>query len=274
MSERSPTSPSLETRIVDLERQLLALQSPARAPIKRSRSRRIFSGLAVGLVLASMPMLLVASHEPFTDVSDTYLFHQEIGDLYNARIVTGTSATTYSPSLDVQRGQMAAFIHRSIGRTAAEQDFLLSTAEGSAIEVASLTIRSGGVGGGTGFILVTANASLIEVDAANCPCSLGVRPVVNGSAPSLWEFETITDTASPYLGTSFRMGSASISWVVPVTSGATNTVDLLVAVDTTGVGTVNLQGHLAAVYVPLGSTGGSTLSATPTAKGGLNGLPE
>ena len=49
-----------------------------------------------------------------------------------------------------------------------------------------------------------------------------------------------------------------------------NSVRLIAEVRTT-TGTVNLQGHLTAMYVPFGSTGGSTLSLgdEPAALDGL-----
>jgi hypothetical protein len=215
----------------------------------------------LGLVLAAMPALLVASHEPFSDVTDSYLFHQEIGDLYNARIVTGTSATTYGPNLEVQRGAMAAFIHRSAGRAARAQDQISVTANTFDNTVTSLTIKTGGVGGGTGFLVVNASATVVAA-AGTCPCTLAVRPGIGTSEPGLWEFETITDTASPYALGPVRTGSATTQWVFPVGSGSTVTVELRAALYmTTPASGASIQGHLTATYVPLGSTGGTTLAA-------------
>ena len=62
--------------------------------------------------------LLAANCGPFTDVSDASPFCSLILEIYTLAITTGTSPTTYSPSANVTREQMAAFQARVYDRTA------------------------------------------------------------------------------------------------------------------------------------------------------------
>jgi DNA-binding beta-propeller fold protein YncE len=50
---------------------------------------------------------------PFTDVPSSNIFFCSIASAYFSGLTAGTSATTYSPSVDVPREQMAAFITRT-----------------------------------------------------------------------------------------------------------------------------------------------------------------
>ena len=49
----------------------------------------------------------------FTDVSDMAYYEASVACLYNLRITTGTSGTTYSPNELVTRGEIAAFLTRT-----------------------------------------------------------------------------------------------------------------------------------------------------------------
>ena len=49
---------------------------------------------------------------PFTDVETTSSAYNDIGRIYGLSITTGTTATTYSPALNVTRAQMASFLAR------------------------------------------------------------------------------------------------------------------------------------------------------------------
>jgi len=255
MSLDPSSSQSLDVRIANLERELLAMKGISTAQTPRlPRRRRRLTAVALGLTLAAMPMLLIASHEPFVDVADSYLFHQEIGDLYNARVVTGTDATHYSPGVTVTRGPMAAFIHRSAGRVASDYNFDLSVGD-ETITLASTQIRAGGVSGGTGFLLVTGSAYGWTSSAGVCPCTLTVWVEVDGVA-SNGMYEGITDVGTPIGGSSvYRLGSATDTRVFTVESGVYHNVDLLVTVNTTS-GTLILNGDITAVYAPLGYDGG------------------
>ncbi|MEM8706315.1 MAG: S-layer homology domain-containing protein [Actinomycetota bacterium] len=49
---------------------------------------------------------------PFTDVDETSFAFDDVGCIFDLAITNGTSATTYSPDLNVTRAQMAAFLER------------------------------------------------------------------------------------------------------------------------------------------------------------------
>src|SRR5947207_10288298 len=53
---------------------------------------------------------------PFTDVAGNPFFCQ-IAEAYFSGLTTGTSATTYSPSANVPREQMAAFVTRTLDQS-------------------------------------------------------------------------------------------------------------------------------------------------------------
>ena len=54
---------------------------------------------------------------PFTDVANTNLFFCSIAAAYFSGLTNGTSATTFSPSQDVPREQMAAFVTRTLDQS-------------------------------------------------------------------------------------------------------------------------------------------------------------
>ena len=51
---------------------------------------------------------------PFTDVKDVHWFKTYVQTLYEFEITKGSTATTFSPSSPVRRGQLAAFIYRAV----------------------------------------------------------------------------------------------------------------------------------------------------------------
>ena len=49
---------------------------------------------------------------PFTDLVNTFSAYDDIGRIYGLGITTGTTPTTYSPTANVTRAQMASFLAR------------------------------------------------------------------------------------------------------------------------------------------------------------------
>ena len=68
--------------------------------------------------------------EPFEDVDDMDWFKQDVEEAYNYGFTTGTSATTYSPSADITRGQFAVMIARALELTSSSSKNGLSDIEG------------------------------------------------------------------------------------------------------------------------------------------------
>ncbi|WP_052130137.1 S-layer homology domain-containing protein [Ureibacillus sinduriensis] len=69
--------------------------------------------MAIILVNAFDIKLPSAITYPFKDVRSSSGFRYYIQALYNARITTGTSTTTFSPNETVKRGEMASFVVRA-----------------------------------------------------------------------------------------------------------------------------------------------------------------
>jgi hypothetical protein len=81
-------------------------------------SRRVFARLCVlfAAVIAGASGSLLGVCGPFTDVSDA-AFCPFVLEIFTLGITTGTSPTTYDPSGNVSRIQMAAFLSRTVDRT-------------------------------------------------------------------------------------------------------------------------------------------------------------
>ena len=80
--------------------------------------RRVFARLCIlfAAVLAGAGGSLLGVCGPFTDVSDP-AFCPFILEIFTLGITTGTTPTTYDPSGNVSRIQMAAFLSRTVDRT-------------------------------------------------------------------------------------------------------------------------------------------------------------
>lgn len=74
-------------------------------PITRAQMAKMIS-LALNLTSTNT--------HPFTDTYPDALTNQYIANLYNHKITNGTSATTFSPTKSVTRGQLASFITRAM----------------------------------------------------------------------------------------------------------------------------------------------------------------
>jgi hypothetical protein len=265
MDPRPPTSiDNLTEELAQQRAELSALRARMEQPRRRRwglpRSRVVRTLIVVTLALA-LPFTVLAAHQ-FTDVPNSHPFHADIGRVADAGITAGCTANTYCPSANVTREQMAAFLSRTGSRAARATSTATLTANDASRNLTSLTIRAGGVSGGSGFLVVTGSIQAFA-SAGTCPCTLGARLLVNGSAGGNIHINTtITDTASPLLIVPVRAGNAANTWVFPVSSGANHTVTLQAWWQaTTAASGADLRGNLTAIYVPFGSQGGDTLSA-------------
>lgn len=266
MPEPSSGGPQLEERIRVLELQVDSLRSGRRRRrIHTPRPlRRVMTIMAVIAAVGILPMVVSAS-DTFTDVPTANTFHANINNLYNARIANGCATSPslqYCPTAAVTRAQMAGFLNRGLGRAASDDAGTSVVADASDVDVVSVTINSGGVTGGTGFVVVTGSVSAYTTSGTTCPCEVGMRVVdtTSGESPGLWTFFDVSNTATP---TTYRNASGTMSWVFQVPSGVSRTFVARANVDMTGAtGFLSLQGQISAVYVPFGSTGASTLSTS------------
>jgi hypothetical protein len=242
-------------------RARVATSHRRRLPLPRNRFARV---LIVAAFTLSLPMTALAAHQ-FTDVGNNHTFHTDIDRVADAGITAGCGPTTYCPDASVTRGQMAAFLSRTGSRAARSTAAVDLTSIETALSLTSLTIRAGNISGGTGFLMVTGSVQALG-NEDTCPCTLGVRLLVDGSAAgNNFINTTITNTASPVFIIPVRYGNAANTWVFPVSTGANHTVTLQAYWQPVAAANgANLRGNLTAVFVPFGSQGGNVLGATDT----------
>jgi hypothetical protein len=245
----------------------MSLENGSPAHGSRRRRRRLVLAVAAlaALLVLAVPVAW-ASHQ-FTDVPDAHQFHTEIGAIRNAGITGGKTCVppgtppTYCPDEAVTRAAMAAFMHRGFGRagTASYEEELTTTFE--TLAGGTLTMQAGGVPGGTGFLKIDASTGIkANTGEATCPCQAEFRILVDGNdllTHSLTQFSTINTQ------TGFGADQTIVTGVVPVSTGAAHTIEVQADELDAGSGHVTGFGQMSALYVPLGSTGGSTLSASP-----------
>jgi len=252
---------ALELEVDDLRR---GRRRPAATAARPSRARRIVVSLSVIMAIGLLPMVALAS-DTFTDVPDSSQFHDAINSLYEARITRGCTTTPplqYCPQDNVNRQQMAGFLNRGLGRATGDENAAIVEADEGNVEIVSVTVEPGGLTGGTGFVVVTGSVSAFTTSGTTCPCEVGirVRNLTADDGPGLWQFFDVSNTATP---TTFRNASGSQSWVFQVPSGTAQEFAVLADIDMAGAtGFLALQGHITAVYVPFGGTGGSTLGTS------------
>ena len=150
--------------------------------VSRPSFRRLPVALALGLLMLAGPAF--ASHQ-FTDVSDANTFHTSIARIADAGLAAGCTTTTYCPTEDVTRGQMAAFLGRSGGRIAYDSSdsiVQISTAAATPSILATLTIQPGGIAGGTAFVQIMASAHAQFPSATGLPATAHFRIREQGGA--------------------------------------------------------------------------------------------
>jgi hypothetical protein len=264
MSER-PTDHALERRVRDLELAISGA-APARLPRRRSPTRRVFIVIATVVALAALPMMTVAS-DVFRDVGSTSPFHDDINELYGARITRGcaNNPRRFCPDDAVSRGQMAGFLTRGLGRLTWDE----GGPRAGTNSVASVTVDAGGLPGGKGYVLVNASVSAwteLGPDEEASP-SLILFAVENAPSPFYrheadevgWDaaFNLFGPPAPIFEGGAsdamYARASGSTSEVFVVPSGESTILDLVIHYEKTDpTSNVEVYGKITALYVPFG----------------------
>jgi hypothetical protein len=227
-----------------------------------SRRRKLVAALTLAFVL--LPTAYVIGSDSFSDVPNSYPFHDAINAIYGARITTGCAPGQYCPDAPVTRGQMAAFMQRGFGRTAyvAGQDTnLTENPLISVYDLAVLTSNTGGASGGRGFLKVDAAFTAHTFATAGCPCRVEVYLRSDDGAQSIPYYVTLPNRVSGVLETS----SGAVTLSFPFFTSNTATLRLKARLfESAGVPNFNIiaYGAITALYVPFGSTGGNSLSAS------------
>jgi hypothetical protein len=228
---------------------------------ERPRRRRVGPVLGLVIALLAAPAVVLASHQ-FTDVPNSNPFHEQISRLVESGITTGCTATTYCPKNAVTREQMAAFLTRGLGNSVASYNEL-PIEDWATTYVADLTIRAGGTTGGTGFITIAGDVSVIVFEPLLCPCGIeiGIDQLdAPGTSPQM--LFTVTDEELDGI----RANAGAVEWVFEVPSGVDASFGLYANVFTQPIVTGGastegvpvsagvLLGSMTAEYSPFGST--------------------
>ena len=255
----TPTVDELLARVERLQDQVETMQGTRRRTTRRATLRIVLSVVALAALLA-VPIGVFASHQ-FTDVPDSNTFHTQIGRVKGAGITAGCTATKYCPADNVTRGQMAAFLARTGGRTV-HDDFLASLDVGASnVTLATVSLKAGDVPGGTAYVKIDASLAGYTYEAtSSCPCSGIFTVYVNGVAsPAPAGGQVFVGIDSHNAG-AYGIAQGSISTVVPVSTGVVNTITLRGSAQN---GTLDLSvfGDLVATYVPFAGDGTNALTS-------------
>jgi hypothetical protein len=226
-------------------------------------SRR-FRRAPLVLLLTLLVAAPVLALDKFTDVPDSSPHHNDITAIAVAGITRGCNPPTndrYCPADFVRRDQMASFLQRGLGRGARSGASTEFDGHTTAATLGSTTLTVPG----SGFVQVNAavNATQVSIPVI-CPTTgayvLNVRvsDPVSGQS-SFFMQESIASQGS---------GSASTTYLfdVDVTAPTARTfnVDAFMTVNAC----YDVLFDLNAVWVPFGSTGGSTLGAEASIQSG------
>jgi hypothetical protein len=230
------------------------------------------------------PLTALASHQ-FTDVPDSHTFHADISWLADNGITLGCNPPTndqYCPSAAVNRGQMAAFMHRLADNQVVDADKV------DGLNAADL-IRGAG---DTSFINDIAANSPVSDDAVTsieaptdggllinlefgCRSAAGttntvwfIQPTVDGvaatAARTVVDFHHADLSSDPY-------SAAGSTAFVPVSAGSHDVG--YVANLQFGDGSLDCDINETAAFMPFDSAGATPASATSsgTGSGGIQG---
>lgn len=257
------TDVTTHERLARLEAEIAALRqsADARRPLWRPRlgstRRRTVASLLLVLLLTLSATAGVYAIDRFSDVPTAHFAHDDINAIADAGITAGCGGTNYCPESAVTRGQMAAFLHRSLGRagrTHVQTATLGSTAN---VAVASVSVTVPGAAGSTvptnGFVLVHAVGTPDVTSVSGCPCSVRMRVSDPAGGSSFYMAENLA--SSGYYGNLSNTYLFAVS-AVPGTIRQFN-VDAFFRTDNFGSVNAVLWVDATALWVPFGSTGTS-----------------
>lgn len=215
------------------------------------------------LLLTLLVAAPVLASDTFGDVPNSNPHHNDINAIAIAGITRGCNPpalTNYCPDQAVRRDQMASFLQRGLGRGARAQDAITfdEVVAPTTLASTSLTVP------GSGFVQVNAavNAQQILFPGVGCVATgayvLNVRvsDPVSGQTSHFMQ-ESVASQGS---------GSASATFLFDVDVAAPTARAFNIDAFMTLAACYDVFYDLNAVWVPFGSTGGSTL--------GVEGLTE
>lgn len=203
-------------------------------------SKRSLRGIVLGLVIASVPVLALAT-DRFTDVPTTHFAHDAINRVAGAGITTGcTSATLFCPDDSTTRGQMAAFLSRGLGRVAYES--ALGVVGTASVDVVTATITPGGTAAGVSMVEVDATATV----TCSAACNVDLT-ITDGTLSS-----RVVNVTLAAAGTS----NVALNWADEATTPGAANYSVHAATASTGV---TIDADISALSVAFGPDGGNLL---------------
>lgn len=243
-------------------------------------TRRTAVAIATLVLALSAPLGLALAGHTFSDVPTSHQFHGDIAAVAASGVTGGCGSNRYCPEAFVTRGQMAAFLNR-LGALAPGKPPVVNADEVDGRDANELTrvaaMRTTSTSSGlparptylfygtplsitvptAGFVLVTANVSVINSGGSPCTanCTVGMWIGHTGDENSYGYTETTID---PVGASRASLGS---SVLVPVDAGE-NFLDIRLTRfhGTTGV-LQGWYGTLTAVFSPFGSSGATASTA-------------
>lgn len=257
------TDQTTNERLARLEAEVTAFRlartrRPAWLPRLASTRQRVLAALLMVLLVTMSVTAGVYASDRFSDVPTSHFAHGDINAIAAAGITAGCGGTNYCPDQDVTRGQMAAFLHRALGR-AGRTHVSTATLGTTPVAVTSVGLTVPGATGSTattnGFVLV--NAAATPNVGTGCPCGVAMRVSDPVSSQASWyHVEVVSNQAFGY------SGNIAVDYLFPVSAlpGTVRqfNVDAYVF---SGTGDVAMFVDATALWVPFGSTGTSTLNA-------------
>jgi hypothetical protein len=233
----------------------IELTRPAWLP--KRLSRRGLAVLLVFVLTLGVPGTALANHL-FADVPTSSIFHDAISAIAGAGITTGCGGGNYCPTANVTREQMAAFLHRGLGRVAstpgAPPEIAVTV---TPVLLRTLTIQPGEVTGSTVLVKLDTAYTTYLTSTTGCPCSVRFFQVY-GTTPGSPRVGTNTYAMLTVLAGSFAIQSGPLTGTVAVPSGADATFTVWAEIfGGTGNATLRAWADMSAVYAPFGSQGTS-----------------
>jgi hypothetical protein len=210
--------------------------------------RRGVAALVVAIVLV-LPGIALANHQ-FADVPTSYTFHDDIEQLYGARIGTGCGGGNYCPNNPVTRGQMAGFLNRGLGRIGS--NFLNGSLEDTTAQaIGQVTVVPSNPSGGHMFVQIQAWAD-VYTGATGCPCEviLWIDGETNGGLSG----DAYADLPAIPAGDNDSDEAVSLFAVDVAATGVAETYTVWAQV-LMGTADVNVYGTVSATVIPFDGSG-------------------
>lgn len=228
----------------------------------RRARRRASTLLTIAATLAiAVPMSVFAS-DTFTDVAPGNQFHPDINKIADAGITTGCGGGNYCPSSSVTRAQMAAFMSRGFGVSGGTNNSTTVSEAVDEVDVLTLDFRTPGITGGTGYIAVTVEGTVLGT-SSECPCTMIGQLGANGVYQGTFNLVALQSEGAPFLFGTASFDMIGGTWLLEVPTNTTISIvyEAMSIVSNAVDSELSFIGSMTAVYTPFNSGGTTELSS-------------